>query len=187
MYRQTDDTWKNVLMTSPLDLPGIPEKEKNTRWEIHKDGVQGDKLGRWGCFVTALCNAYNNKLHKDITPEMLNAMIRNEKGYNVLLQGKECPISRESYVVEKVVCKILNLVAINDIGNNLEYLTNNIQNPQRAFIAKVPFMPPSIMSPHYNYIISYSDKIIKHYDSDSGAIRTDWANHDRYSLKEICF
>jgi hypothetical protein len=68
-----------------------------------------DYFGDYGCYVTSLVNIHNMIHDADVQPGAVNALIREAKGYRVLLLGKDCPIGQESYLVEPIIEKLLQL------------------------------------------------------------------------------
>lgn len=185
MYRQTDKRWAKEFMTSPADLPKADIKDLRMRWEKHADGLQGDTIGRWGCLVTALTNVYNSFFKTDFTPSYFNHWLRKNDCYNVLKMSYDCPVGQESYLdldLAKIVYKYRNYREI-----DIKYIDINSLNS--FYILRCPYSPPKIMSGHYNMIIDYNKdtKIIKHFDSDSGAIRIDYEKNKNYRIIEILF
>ena len=60
------------------------------RWRNDPMGMIEDKLWRFGCLVTSYANIIG------ITPKELNQWLRDNKGYQKLAQGDDCPVNRES-------------------------------------------------------------------------------------------
>jgi len=178
MFRQTDPKWKDTTMTDPSDLPKLEDKEKLLRW-----GKKGkDTLGRFGCLVTALTNAHNYYYSEVRTPEWFNQKLRDNDGYYVLRDGYDCLVGQESFIDWEVAKKVFGFKAFKDVETRIV----DILDEHRYYIARVPYNPPSIMSGHYNLIVGNKDGI-RHFDSDTGAIRTDWGKHPNYRVIEILF
>ena len=178
LFTQTDLRWSNEVMTEAMDLTNITSEEATKRWGSRAK----DFIWRWGCFVTAICNA---KLYmgERLDPMELNNLIRKNKGYWVLKQGKDCPIGKESYVDWEV---LLPIIKAKNIRFNISKDEIDISHPSKYYIAKVPFNPPKTMSGHFNLIVG-TEGGITHIDSHSGDKRTDWEDSQYYQIHEIEF
>lgn len=183
MFRQTDEAWNKVLMTSPEDLPKLSKKEKDIRWDKHSGNTkQGDTIGRFGCLLTALTNAYNYYFQDVVTPEYFNAKMRENNGYFALYYDYDCEVGQESFLVWDIAKKVFKFKTYKEVDKK----EIDIDHRTKYFIARVPFRPPVIMSGHYNLIVG-CDPHIKHFDSDTGAIRTDWGKYPDYRVIQIEF
>jgi hypothetical protein len=79
LYTQTDDSWKNDIMTQ-------------------KKGVWIDKIGRWGCLITCLAIVLSEIFNKRITPKQVNKVVRRIKAY-LYLDDKNTPENQASILI----------------------------------------------------------------------------------------
>lgn len=190
MYTQTDTRWKNKYMTNEYDFVGANVIEIQARYQMEKDGIRGDTIGRWGCLVTCLANAYNQyheiqsmqpDVAKNLTPGLFNEQLRLNRGYQALTR-KYCQIGQESYIVWPIAQMLLGI-------KNVDYHFSGkieINHDKYWYIARVPFRPPTIMGGHYCNVVGAKNGI-KYFDVDSGKIRTDWENNNNYFVHRIEF
>lgn len=151
-FAQTDRRWKSDVMTAGTDALG-------------KTWI--DKIGRWGCLVVSLCNAYNRLLdietdrnHKPINPKKLNELIIQNNGYNFLRDPLNVLEDQASLLLWDVVDHMLNIRS--------EHKTNFDGYGQ--YIAQVKH-PVTGGSHFVNIILQDGDQYIV-YDVDSDTVYT---------------
>lgn len=179
-YTQSHKIWKKDIMTGSFDLPGISNEESAERWNN-----KNDTIGRYGCLITSLVNAYNFYNKRMLkTPFSFNKELRNNKGYKVLKLKQKCPISQESFLEWDVSINLLNIknVVFNYIG------PLNIKKENEFYILRCPYNPiKNIYSGHYNLIVDVKNSKIIHFDSDKGVFRYDFEKNKNYHITQIIF
>ena len=179
---QTNEEWKDEIMTSKDDLPGMSRAEIIARW-----GEKGyDSIGRFGCVITSLSSVLND-FHKTsyFTPLWINTVLRDHKGYQFLKEKRNCNIGEESFIDWDVFSDFFD---VKNIRNKIQPSEIEIKSPVKYYLARVPYSPErNIWSGHYNLIVNYHGGIITHFDSDTGVRRVDWGKSDLYWIKEIEF
>lgn len=105
-FTQTDENWKNEIMTHP------------------KDQNYPDTLGEWGCLVTAVSNVlYQRGIFTN--PKVLNEIIIRNKGY-LYLFDPDTPKEQASFLRFGVLEKLYNFKKTT--YNQNKYLAYGINN-----------------------------------------------------------
>ena len=178
LYRQTDSRWAGDIMTGVGDAPNMSSKEKLKRWGHNKV----DTVSRYFCLGNTLSNI-DLLRGGSLNPGKFNQLLRDNKGYYFLEQGSSCKIQQESFIRWEVA---LWLIGAKGTNRNLGISDIAIEDPERYYIAKVPYDPPQLLSGHYNLITGVANGIT-HFDSDTGVYRKDWGQSPYYEIIEVIF
>lgn len=181
MIIQNYISWRNDAMTG-RDNSTESEEIKEQRWPKGKD-----KLRRWGCYVTAVTNAYSDFKKIDCNLGDYNDLIKINRGYKYLVEREKCPIGQESYATAEGIKKVFRIKEIinNAIGDPVKDRDNV------RYIAHVPYsIENEVYNGHWNYVVKFDENGQPvHFDSYTGTLRTDWKgdNDFNYYLTMLIF